>query len=126
MVALGGLVLAACQPGHPGTSVSDNSDAALAAAEAAGNAAVMGVESDREAARPEHFTKDGFSDYVYGMTKSRLRAQFGPPDAVHDMNDSWYYSRLPIFDQDAGIQVPVTVQFMGIGGPEDEVAHVRY
>lgn len=86
----------------------------------------MGAESDHEAARPEHFTKDEFSDYVYGTPKSRLRAQFGPPDAVHDMNDSWHYSRLPIFDQEAGIQAPVTVQFMGTGGPGNEVAHVRY
>lgn len=67
-----------------------------------------------------------FSNYVYGMTKSQLRAQFGPPAVVHESDDSWYYPGLPIFDEDPGIQVPVTVQFMGIGGPHDEVAAIRY
>ena len=55
-----------------------------------------------------------------------MRRQFGKPLVVHDSDGSWYYPSLPIYDPDAGIQVGVTIQFMGIGGPDDEVAAVRY
>ena len=75
---------------------------------------------------PERFTKAEFSSYTYGLTKAEVRRQFGKPLVVHDSDGSWYYPSLPIYDPDAGIQVGVTIQFMGIGGPDDEVAAVRY
>lgn len=75
---------------------------------------------------PERFSKAEFASYAYGLTKAEVRRQFGRPLMVHERDDSWFYPSLPIYDVDAGIQVSVTIQFTGIGGPDDEVADVRY
>ncbi|RZJ45997.1 MAG: hypothetical protein EON87_06090 [Brevundimonas sp.] len=76
--------------------------------------------------RPSSFTKAEFSNFVYGMTKAEVRAKFGSPVLVRDRDASWFYTDIPVFDEDAGIQVPVTIRFMGIDSPTDEVAAVMY
>ncbi len=75
---------------------------------------------------PQRFTKIEFDNYAYGKTKAQIRAAFGAPMMVHDNDDSWYYSDLPIYDVEAGIQVSVRVRFSGIPGPDDFVSEVIY
>lgn len=74
----------------------------------------------------KRFTKQEFAAYAETKTKAQIREEFGPPDFVHDDDDSWRYENLPIYDQEAGTQSAVTIQFAGLDGPNDEVAIVRY
>lgn len=78
-------------------------------------------------ASPRRFTKQEFAQHIQGMTKADIRREFGPPLVVHDDTDSWYYSDLPVYDADAGIQVSLTIRFMGLTPAEaDEVLEVSY
>lgn len=73
------------------------------------------------------FTKQEFAQHIQGMTKADIRREFGPPLVVHDDTDSWFYSNLPVYDADAGIQVSLTIRFMGLTPAEaDEVLEVSY
>jgi len=91
-------------------------------------AVVEEPEAAAEPARgPRRFTKQEFAQYIQGMTKADIRREFGPPLVVHDDTDSWFYSDLPVYDADAGIQVSLTIRFMGLTPAEaDEVLEVSY
>ena len=96
------------------------------AAEAATNAGIAADSDGRRILRPSRFSKSEFSDYAMGLTKAQVRREFGKPLIVRDYDDSWYYPNLPVFDDEAGIQVGVTFRFMGISGPDDEVVGISY
>lgn len=114
-------LIGACSPAPEvrGTSGTIHGDgAATAYAADAGEAGAW---------TPRRFTKQEFAQHVQGKTKADIRREFGPPLVVHDDSDSWYYSKLPIYDADAGIQVSVTIRFMGLTPAEaDEVLEVSY
>lgn len=75
----------------------------------------------------KRFTKAEFSNHVYNRTKAQIRAEFGSPDLVQEYSDSWVYTRLAVFDADAGTRAQtVTVQFTGLPSPDDVVADVRF
>ncbi|MGZ8363392.1 MAG: hypothetical protein ACXWVO_06015 [Caulobacteraceae bacterium] len=106
-------VVAGCSRA-PDLSATANPDPAAAAAE---------VQPE---AQPTRFTKAEFADYVVGKSKADIRAEFGPPSFVSDADNSWYYAELPIYDPDAGIQVPAYVLFKVTEGHENEAGAVRY
>lgn len=107
-------------------TAAETQTAMIEAAQTADQAAIDAAAAAAESARPSQFTKVEFSNHVYGLTKGQIRAQFGSPNLVHGTDGSWFYTSLPVYDADAGIQVPVTIMFMGIGGPEDEVVGVDF
>ena len=72
-----------------------------------------------------HCSQVEFDNWAYGQTKTAIRNALGVPLIVN-ANDSWYYSTPPIYDRDAGIQVPVTVQFSGLLGPNATVVSTRF
>jgi outer membrane protein assembly factor BamE (lipoprotein component of BamABCDE complex) len=74
----------------------------------------------------KHFTKAEFERYTYGKTKSQIRLEFGPPAAVHDSPNEWYYPDLPIYDAEAGIRVAVSLRFAGLEGTGNFVAEARF
>lgn len=110
----------------PRTDPVETAESARLAEETAEAAAAVAQADAAASARPSTFTKAEFSNFVYGMTTADVRAKFGPPVSVRDRDASWFYTDIPVFDEDAGIQVPVTLQFTGVGGPTDEVAAIIY
>lgn len=107
-------------------SPDELSQEAREARETADAAAADAILAAQMPYAPSRFTPAGFSNYVTGLTKTQVRAQFGSPDQLTNGGNGWFYYQLPIYDPDAGIQVAVTVQFAGFGGPDDEVLEVRY
>lgn len=74
-----------------------------------------------------HFTKAEFDNAVFGKTKAELRQMLGKPDNVDDGADAWYYWHLPVYDENAGVQVDNTkIRFDGIAGDQDTAAEVTY
>lgn len=105
----------------PATGDPEEIAAAAAAADAAASAAAEAAGS-----ASHQFTKAEFDRHVFGKTKAEIRTEFGAPLTVHDADDEWFYPSLAVYDADAGIQVAVTVRFVGIEGPNDTVAGVRF
>ena len=109
-----------------GPAYSDGNARAIGAAVEASRVADAASQPPSASLHRSRYTKAEFNNYAYGMTKAQIRAEFGSPLVVHDDGSRWYFPNLPVYDADAGIQVPVTLGFMRIGGLEDEVATVEY
>lgn len=91
-------------------------DAALGRALDAGQIDCVGMQ---------RCTQVEFDTWAYGRTKAQIRGALGSPLLVK-ADDSWYYSSPPIFDRDAGTQVPVTIKFLGLPSPDDTVAGTQF
>jgi outer membrane protein assembly factor BamE (lipoprotein component of BamABCDE complex) len=74
------------------------------------------------------FSVPDLESYVRGRTKTQVREEFGPPDAIDGVDDMWFYdernSRLTVVDPDAQKRVSVWVKFGGPDGPSDSAIYV--
>lgn len=79
--------------------------------------------SELEGGAPGTFTKATFTQWASGKTKAQIRAAFGQPDSVIELTNyqEWHYTSLPVYDQDAGIQVAVGLDFPHDGDFVDKV-----
>ena len=71
--------------------------------------------------------KEEFRKFVGTQTKAQIKAALGKPDNVDDVDDSWEYNDLPIYDAEAGTQAHLTyIRFSGLGGSQDFAVGVRF
>lgn len=78
-------------------------------------------------ASPGRWSKSEFDKYVANKTKAQVRDEFGPPDSIDDVDDSWTYWSIPVYDAEAGVKVHTTIiRFAGMEGGSDFAVGARY